>query len=128
MNDTTPTATTTISQQPLPPSTLRPRLRYAPPWPELSPRADYWYWRLEQVITAGLWIAKKLGRIEGYFMTDVLGPLPRTWPESLDGKHFGVYTIEGSDRSRFYKIWRLVVIVDLTKAESGTKAATGGEQ
>ena len=95
------------------PTATASRLRYSPPWPELSPRAGYWYWRLSQVITVGLWIAKKAGRIGGYAMTDVLGPCPEAWPESLDGKHFGRYSVKGCDSTLFYKVGRLVVIVDL---------------
>ena len=99
-----------------------PRLRYAPPWPEPSPRECYWYSRLARVISAGLWMTKKLGRIEDYVVVDVLDPVD-AWPESLDGKHFGVFTMKGSDWSRFYKIGRMIVVVDLIRVDEAAETA-----
>ena len=100
-------------------------LRYAPPWPEPSPRECYWYSRLARVISAGLWMTKKLGRIEDYVVVDVLDPV-EAWPESLDGKHFGRYAVKGFNRTSFYKIGRMVVVVDLIQAaEAAVKEAQG---
>ena len=105
-------ASTTQTSPPSVPSSPRLLLRYAPPWPELSPRADYWYWRLEQVLSAILWAGKKTGRIEDYAFADVLGPCFETWPESLDGRHIGAYSIKDAPSTRFFKVGRLIVILN----------------
>ena len=93
------------------PSSLHRPLRYAPPWPELSPRAVYWYGWLDRVISGGLWVAKATGRIEDYYVSDVRLCF-QAWPDSMDGKHFGQYPSEWrGSTTRFYKVGRLVVVV-----------------
>ena len=115
---TTTTTTTAVSTQVTAATAITTAtLRYAPPWPELSPRADYWYGKLERVISGGLWVAKKCGRIEDYFVGDVLEA--DAWPESLDGKHFGRFSMgRGLNVSSRYKVGRLIVIVDLKRERS----------
>lgn len=107
----TQTAQTTTTQA-TPNTIKRPLHRYSPPWKPLSPRAEFWYGKLERLTEAGLWLFRAVTRgkiADDYFISDVTDAL-WVWPESLDHKHFGQWREEGSE-TRFIKIGRLVVLV-----------------